>query len=100
MIIYITLAYGLIVTAGAVGVYLLMRGEVRNLTTKIKRIQRQWSDEINLVMDQRDVAQTKLGAIKLSRHNAAVKARAAQIAQRKAQVLAKAAELQVDRIAA
>jgi len=44
--------------------------------------------------------QTRLHAIHQSRHNAAVKARAAQIAQRKAQVLAKAAELQVDRIAA
>ena len=89
MIIYITLAYGLIVTAGAVGVYLLMRRECRALDHDGYAC---WCRAV--------VAEQQLSAIKSKRHNAAVKARAAQIAQRKAQVLAKAAELQVDRIAA
>jgi len=85
MIIYITLAYGLIVT----GVNLLLRREVARA-----RSQRDTWREVY------DKALSDLDAIYYTRHLAAKKARAAQIAQRKAQVLAKAAELQVDRIAA
>jgi len=119
MIIYITLGYGLIVTAGAVGVYLLMRGEV---TEYKARALSEWeraekaSGAMALIAAQRDKwsdralseqlrsieLEDRLGKIERTRHESAKHARAAQIAQRKAQVLAKAAELQpqVERIAA
>jgi len=102
MIIYITLAYGLLVTAGAVGIYLKGRGDYDWALTGWRRaceLHRIWRREC---LEQRDDARAQLSAIKSKRHLAAKKARAAQIAQRKAQVLAKAAELQpqVERIAA
>jgi len=96
MIIYITLAYGLIVTAGAVWVYLLMRREVKRAHELVEGTQDIAGDFARLWGD----AEARLYDIKVSCHESAKHARAAQIAQRKAQVLAKAAELQVDRIAA
>jgi len=106
MIIYITLAYGLIVTAGAAAVYLLMRGEharaetyaeqLRGMNSAFRSAQDRAAHYARYFAD----AQDQLYRIKRARHDSAKHARAAQIAQRKAQVLAKAAELQVDRIAA
>lgn len=104
------ITWAILATEGGIGIWVVMRRENRRLDRmgygQYQRAEK-LAGELATALKQRDEwsraaiaesvrlidAEGQLRAIKTKRHNAAVKARQAQLSQQRAKVLAKASEL-------